>query len=155
MASRYDRITKLYQYAQEQVASPEGWRDFLRTACRNYRLTFPDQLLVYIQRPDATAVLEIEKWNNGFGRWVNRGAKGIAVFNEQYDGKQRLKYYFDISDTHEGRNARAVPVWEMKAWLDKRSTNNWARGKVTELVASYNEDYEMEFDVFSYNELNK
>ena len=112
MASRYDRITKLYQYAQEQVASPEGWRDFLRTACRNYRLTFPDQLLVYIQRPDATALLEIERWNRRFHRWVNKGATGIAVFDSTHIG--RVKYYFDISDTHPGRKPRPVPIWQMQ-----------------------------------------
>ena len=112
MASRYDRITKLYQYAQEQVASPEGWRGFLRTACRNYRLTFPDQLLVYIQRPDATALLEIERWNRWFHRWVNKGATGIAVFDSTHIGK--VKYYFDISDTHPGRKPRPVPIWQMQ-----------------------------------------
>ncbi len=61
---------------------------------RNYKLTFDEQVLVYAQRPDATAVLEIEKWNRRFGRWVNRGATGIAVFDREHPGKQRLKYYF-------------------------------------------------------------
>jgi len=116
MASKYQLITAMYEEVCKEVArDKESWKEFLATAGSNYKLRFDEQLLIFAQRPDATAVLEIDKWNNGFGRWVNRGAKGIAVFNEQYDGKQRLKYYFDISDTHEGRNARAVPVWEMKA----------------------------------------
>lgn len=115
MASKYQLITAMYEEVCKEVArDKESWKEFLATAGSNYKLRFDEQLLIFAQRPDATAVLEIDKWNNGFGRWVNRGAKGIAVFNEQYDGKQRLKYYFDISDTHEGRNARAVPVWDMK-----------------------------------------
>src|SRR5699024_9005791 len=80
-------------------------------ACRNYRLPFAEQLLVYAQRPDATAVLEIERWNKQFGRWVNRGSTGIAVFAET---NNRLKYYFDISDTHEGKHSRPVPVWTVQ-----------------------------------------
>ena len=72
------------------------------------------QLLVYAQRPDATAVLEIERWNRQFGRWVNRGANGIAVFDGEHNGKPRLKYYFDISDTHEARFPRPVPLWTVR-----------------------------------------
>ena len=124
MASKYQLITAMYEEVCKEVAGDkESWKEFLVTAGSNYKLRFDEQLLIYAQRPDATAVLEIEKWNNGFGRWVNRGARGIAVFNEQYDGKQRLKYYFDISDTHEGRNARAVPVWDMKAEYEEEVIN--------------------------------
>jgi len=86
----------------------------LRCACRNYRLRFDEQLLIYAQRPDATAVLEIERWNDKFGRWVNRGAKGIAVFEDADRSRQRLTHYFDISDTHASRYSRPVPIWEMK-----------------------------------------
>ena len=86
----------------------------MAAACRNYRLTFDEQLLVYAQRPDATAVLEIERWNRQFGRWVNRGANGIAVFDGEHTGKPRLKYYFDISDTHEARFPRPVPIWTVR-----------------------------------------
>lgn len=124
MASKYQLITAMYDEVCKEVAKDkESWMEFLATAGSNYKLRFDEQLLIFAQRPDATAVLEIDKWNNGFGRWVNRGAKGIAVFNEQYDGKQRLKYYFDISDTHEGRNARSVPVWDMKAEYEEEVIN--------------------------------
>ena len=115
MASKYELITAMYEEVCKEVARDrESWKEFLATAGSNYKLRFDEQLLIYAQRPDATAVLEIEKWNNSFHRWVNKGAKGIAVFNEQYSGRQRLKYYFDISDTHEGRNPRTVPIWNMK-----------------------------------------
>ena len=66
------------------------------------------------QRPDATAVLEIEQWNKIFGRWVNRGARGIAVFADENRSRQRLTHYFDISDTHESRYSRTVPIWNMR-----------------------------------------
>ena len=115
MASKFRLITAMYNEICKVVANDkEEWKGLLTTAGANYKLRFDEQLLVYAQRPDATAVLEIEKWNRNFHRWVNRGAKGIAVFHEHYDGKQRLKYYFDVSDTHEGRNARKVPIWSMK-----------------------------------------
>ena len=87
----------------------------LSAACRNYKLRFDEQLLIYAQRPDATAVLEIERWNRSFGRWVNRGAKGIAVFEDADRNRQRLTHYFDISETHESRYSRPVPLWNMKA----------------------------------------
>jgi hypothetical protein len=60
------------------------------------------------------AALEIERWNKLFGRWVNRGASGIAVFDDEHNGNYRLKHYFDISDTHKSRLARPVPLWDMK-----------------------------------------
>lgn len=113
MAIRYKALTELYQETQRKVTSPEQWQAFLSSACRNYRLPFEEQLLVYAQRPDATAVLEIERWNKRFGRWVNRGANGIAVFDDQSD-RSRLKYYFDVSDTHEGRFPRPVPLWTVQ-----------------------------------------
>ena len=115
MASKYQLITAMYEEICKEVARDrESWKEFLTTASSNYKLRFDEQLLIYVQRPDATAVLEIEKWNNSFHRWVNKGAKGIAVFNEKYADRQRLKYYFDVSDTHEGRNPRTVPIWNMK-----------------------------------------
>lgn len=114
MAIRYKALTELYQETQRSVTAPDQWRAFLASACRNYRLSFDEQLLVYAQRPDATAVLEIERWNRQFGRWVNRGANGIAVFDGEHNGKPRLKYYFDISDTHEGRFPRPVPLWTVR-----------------------------------------
>ena len=114
MAIRYKALTELYRETQRSVTAPDQWQAFLASACRNYRLSFHEQLLVYAQRPDATAVLEIERWNRQFGRWVNRGANGIAVFDGEHNGKPRLKYYFDISDTHEARFPRPVPLWTVR-----------------------------------------
>ena len=114
MAIRYKALTELYRETQRKVTAPSEWQAFLAAACRNYRLSFYEQLLVYAQRPDATAVLEIERWNRQFGRWVNRGANGIAVFDGEHNGKPRLKYYFDISDTHEARFPRPVPLWTVR-----------------------------------------
>ena len=115
MARKYDLISELYRRTAHAVVSDvQNWQAFLRCACRNYRLRFDEQLLIYAQRPDATAVLEIERWNDKFGRWVNRGAKGIAVFEDADRSRQRLTHYFDISDTHESRYSRPVPIWDMK-----------------------------------------
>ena len=114
MAIRYKALTELYHETQRSVTAPAQWQAFLASACRNYRLSFDEQLLVYAQRPDATAVLEIERWNKRFGRWVNRGANGIAVFDGEHTGRPRLKYYFDISDTHEGSFPQPVPLWAVR-----------------------------------------
>lgn len=115
MARKYDLISELYRRTAHAVVSDvENWQAFLRCACRNYRLRFDEQLLIYAQRPDATAVLEIERWYGKFGRWVNRGAKGIAVFEDADRNTQRLIHYFDISDTHGSRYSRPVPIWNMK-----------------------------------------
>ena len=97
------------------TATPDNWKAFLRSASRNYRLPFDEQLLIHVQRPEATAVLEMEKWNEKFGRWVKRDSKGIAVFDKSAK-TVRLKYYFDVSDTREGRYkrlVRPVPLWEV------------------------------------------
>lgn len=115
MARKYDLISELYnRTCKTVVSSPQNWQAFLSSACRNYKLRFDEQLLVFAQRPDATAVLEIERWNGTFGRWVNKGATGIAVFDDVSRSRQRLIHYFDISDTHESRYSRPVPVWTMK-----------------------------------------
>ena len=114
MAIRYKALTELYHETQRSVTAPAQWQAFLASACRNYRLSFDEQLLVYAQRPDATAVLEIERWNKRFGRWVNRGANGIAVFDGEHTGRPRLKYYFDISDTHEGNFPQSIPLWAVR-----------------------------------------
>lgn len=115
MASKYQLITDLYESTILAVTNtPAAWTAFLRSACRNYKCRFDEQILIYAQRPDATAVLEIEKWNEQFGRWVNRGATGIAVFDDEHNGNYRIKHYFDISDTHESRFARRVPLWQME-----------------------------------------
>ena len=113
MAEKLQTITELYESTAKAVtATPSHWRAFLTFACRNYRLPFDEQLLVYAQRPDATAVLELERWNQRFGRWVNRGARGIAVFDRERP--TRLRYYFDVSDTRETRMSRPVPLWTVR-----------------------------------------
>ena len=115
MARKYDLISEIYNRTCKTVVSnPQNWQAFLASACRNYKLRYDEQLLVYAQRPDATAVLEIEQWNKIFGRWVNRGARGIAVFADENRSRQRLTHYFDISDTHESRYSRTVPIWDMR-----------------------------------------
>ena len=115
MARKYDLISELYNRTCKTVVSnPQNWQAFLASACRNYKLRYDEQLLVYAQRPDATAVLEIEQWNKIFGRWVNRGARGIAVFADENRSRQRLTHYFDISDTHESKYSRTVPIWDMR-----------------------------------------
>ena len=113
MAARWEQITELFkQTVQEVTSTPSSWRAFLTSACRNYRLPFDEQLLIYAQRPDATAVLELDRWNQRFGRWVNRGARGIAVFDPECP--HRLRYYFDVADTHETRMSRPVPLWQVR-----------------------------------------
>lgn len=113
---KYDLITDLYVEAVKEVtASPENWMSFLRSACRNFRLPFDEQILIYAQRPEASAVLPMKVWNEKFGRWVKRDSKGIAVFDKD-SPKLRLKYYYDVSDTQEGRFRRLlrpVPLWEV------------------------------------------
>ena len=115
MARRYEQITQLYQETLTRIRRDgENWSSFLKSSCRNYRLSFPEMVLVYAQRPDATAVLEMEQWNRRYGLWVKAGSKGIAVLDEQYSESTRLKYYFDVSDTRPGRAYTPPPIWEMK-----------------------------------------
>ena len=115
MAQKFDVISELYDRAcLEIITDPVKWQSFLQTAGRNFKLRFDEQFLLFIQRPDATAVLEIERWNETFERWVNKGAKGIAVFESANRSRQRLIHYFDISDTHESSHSRPVPIWNMK-----------------------------------------
>ena len=117
MAAKYQLITELYQRTGVTVArNPQAWQGFLSSACRNYKCRFDEQLLIYAQRPDATAVTTIEVWNKLFKRWVNKDSRGIAVFDTK-GRRNTLKYYFDVSDTHEGYyGSRPVPIWQM----DKR-----------------------------------
>jgi N12 class adenine-specific DNA methylase len=115
VSRKYELISELYDRTCKTVVSnPQNWQNFLQSACRNYKLRYDEQLLIYAQRPDATAVLEIERWNKSFGRWVNKGARGIAVFADENRARQRLTHYFDISDTHESRYSRPVPLWDMR-----------------------------------------
>lgn len=113
MPSKFQFITELYEKTLLALTEKaENWTGFLRAACYNYKCPFDEQILIYAQRPDATAVLELNKWNNQFGRWINRGAHGIAVFSDD-NGKGTLKYYFDVSDTHASRYSRTLPIWKM------------------------------------------
>lgn len=109
----FDELTQLYLDTKHKITQPELWLNFLDTACRNFRLPFDDQVLIYAQRPDVTAVLPTGEWTQRFGRWVNRGTNGIAVFDFSGRSLSRMKYYFDISDTHASRYARLVPLWEV------------------------------------------
>ena len=93
MATKYQFMSEMYEHTLGRITeTPDSWIEFLRSACRNYQCRFDEQVLIYAQRPDATAVLEIEKWNTQFGRWVNKGAKGIAVFDDKHPGNKRLEY---------------------------------------------------------------
>ena len=114
MAAKYQLITELYRRTGVAVAkNPQAWQGFLSAACRNYKCRFDEQLLIYAQRPDAVAVAKLETWNRQFKRWVNKDSKGIAVFDPK-GRRNTLKYYFDVSDTHEGYyGSRPVPIWQM------------------------------------------
>jgi hypothetical protein len=120
LASKFQFITELYSRTLIRLTGDyESWTGFLRSACYNYKCPFDEQVLIYAQRPNATAVLELEKWNRQFGRWVNAGATGIAVIDEAR-GKGRLKHYFDITDTHTTPASRAVPLWSMEESYTER-----------------------------------
>ncbi len=120
MASKFQFITELYSRTLTRLTGDyESWTGFLRSACYNYKCPFDEQVLIYAQRLNATAVLELEKWNRQFGRWVNAGATGIAVIDEAR-GKGRLKHYFDITDTHTTPASRAVPLWSMEESYTER-----------------------------------
>lgn len=113
MASKFELLAKVYDdVSKDVIRSPDKWQKFLSSVCFNHRLRFDEQLLVYAQRPDATAVLEFEKWNKRFNRRINKGSKGIAVFTD--DNRKYIKYYFDISDTAEREHSKPVPVWQYK-----------------------------------------
>ena len=90
----------------------ESWTDYLTTASRLYKYSFADQLMIYAQRPDATACADFDIWNNRMNRYVRRGAKGIALLDES-SGFPRLHYVFDVSDTGVRRNSRDPEVWQL------------------------------------------
>ena len=127
MSTKYERISELYaDTCKAVVSSPKRWQEFLKSACRNYKLRFDELLLIYAQRPDATAVLEIEQWNK-FGRYVKRGSHGIAVFENAKRTNQRLVHYFDISDTVNSKYARPVPIWKMKEEYENKVINGFEK----------------------------
>jgi len=97
----------------------EHWAEFLITAARMYKYSYPDQLMIYAQRPDATACAEYDVWNNKMNRYVRRGSKGIALLDES-GGYPRLHYVFDVSDTAPRRNALYPDLWEMEQTAENR-----------------------------------
>ena len=97
----------------------EHWTKFLITAARLYKYSYPDQLMIYAQRPDATACAEYDVWNNKMNRYVRRGSKGIALLDES-GGYPRLHYVFDVSDTASRRNALYSDLWEMEQTAENR-----------------------------------
>ena len=97
----------------------EHWAEFLITAARLYKYSYPDQLMIYAQRPDATACAEYDVWNNKMNRYVRRGSKGIALLDES-GGYPRLHYVFDVSDTAPRRNALYPDLWQMEQTAENR-----------------------------------
>ncbi len=113
---KYDLISSLSAETSKEVArNEESWKKYLNTASRLYKYPFKDQLLIYAQRPDATACASIEIWNEKMHCWVNKGAKGIALIDEEGSPYTGLRYVFDISDVHKARRIGRFPqLWEMK-----------------------------------------
>ena len=112
---KYDFISALAkETAAEVVKNREEWMKYLTTAARLYKYPFREQLLIYAQRPDATACASIELWNERMHCWVNKGAKGIALLDEDDAHGKRLKYVFDVSDVHAARRIGRYPeLWEL------------------------------------------
>ena len=109
-----NEIRELAEYEAKVVSSsPRNWMEYLNTAARLYRYSFSDTLLIHAQRPDATACASLELWNEKMNRWVNRGAKGIALIDDTRP-RRRLRYVFDISDTHMGQGGRTPNFWKIK-----------------------------------------
>lgn len=119
-------IEKLTEEVAKDLSSqPEQWLAFLDLASRLYKYTFPEQLLIYAQRPDATAVASMEVWNNRMYRWIKRGSKGIALIDTTSSTKNRLRYVFDIKDTYKVRNLGKDPtLWELEE-KDRSLTNEY------------------------------
>lgn len=113
MATKLQLITELSERTAHSVTrNPVNWTSFLKTAAWNYKYPFQDQLLIYVQRPDATACAPIELWNRKLGRWVNKGAKGIALIDDS-GSRLGLRHVFDVSDTN-SRDNRPVMLWAMR-----------------------------------------
>ena len=113
---KYDVISALSEETSKRVTrNEESWKKYLNTASRLYKHPFKDQLLIYAQRPDATACASIEIWNEKMHCWVNKGAKGIALLDEEGSPYTGLRYVFDISDVHKARRiGRFHNLWEMR-----------------------------------------
>ena len=113
MSKLQDIRNLIQEHAVSVSSSPGDWMDYMDTASRLYRYSFSDQLLIHAQRPDATACASLELWNEKMLRWVNRGAKGIALFDETWQNT-KLRYVFDISDTHMVAGGRSPYLWQMQ-----------------------------------------
>ena len=144
MAAKYQLMTELYRRTGIAVAkNPQAWQSFLAAACRNYKCRFDEQLLIYAQRPDAIAVAELDTWNKRFKRWVNKDSKGIAVFDPK-GRRNTLKYYFDVSDTHDGYyGSRPVPIWQMNGRYEQavieRISDRFGNTESTDLASALTE----------------
>ena len=113
MSKLQDIRNLIQEHAVSVSSSPGDWMDYMDTASRLYRYSFSDQLLIHAQRPDATACASLELWNEKMLRWVNRGARGIALFDETWQNT-KLRYVFDISDTHMVAGGRSPYLWKMQ-----------------------------------------
>ena len=113
MSKLQDIRNLVQEHAVSVSSSPGDWMDYMDTASRLYRYSFSDQLLIHAQRPDATACASLELWNEKMLRWVNRGARGIALFDETWQNT-KLRYVFDISDTHMVAGGRSPYLWKMQ-----------------------------------------
>ena len=113
MSKLQDIRNLVQEHAVSVSSSPGNWMDYMDTASRLYRYSFSDQLLIHAQRPDATACASLELWNEKMLRWVNRGARGIALFDETWQNT-KLRYVFDISDTHMVAGGRSPYLWQMQ-----------------------------------------
>lgn len=114
MPNKYQLINEIANETLKEITnSPENWIKFLDTASNNYKYSFNEQVLIYAQKPDATACADIETWNKKLKRWVNKGARGIALISIE-NGRNVLKYVFDVTDTHSGIN-KELNLWEVKA----------------------------------------
>ena len=112
MPNKYQLVNQMANETLKEITkSGENWTKFLKTASNNYKYSFNEQVLIYAQKPNATACADIETWNNRLKRWVNKGAKGIALISIE-NGRTELKHVFDISDTHSGIN-RNLKLWEV------------------------------------------
>ena len=157
VSKKYHEISMLAGETAKQVVKNGGeWTKYLDTAARLYKYPFEDQMLIYAQRPDASACATMEIWNEKMFCWVNRGAKGIALLDRESE-RPRLKYVFDVSDVHKARRIGREPyLWELReehkeavlAQLEKTygatDKNNSFEGRLMEIARGIAEDYYME-----------
>ena len=115
MASKLQSVSELANQTAHDVAqNVSGWKDYLITASRLYKYSFDDQLLIYAQRPDATACASMELWNGTMRRWVRSRSKGIALIRKDGRGRPRLEYVFDVADTRPVEGAKTPYLWEFR-----------------------------------------